>query len=86
MNAEKEKYLTYETSTNDDLIENICVSFHDSKELNFFRAARKFKCYTGQYARVTSPKRLVSKENANLRLLVDEEGQFFADGKALPAD
>ena len=34
LNADKEKYLNYETSINGDLIGNVCVRGHASKELN----------------------------------------------------
>ena len=86
MNADKEKYLDYETNANSDLTENVCMRCHDSKELNSFGVPRKFKCNRGGYARVTSPEKLVWKENANLKLLADEEGQLHADGKTLSVD
>ena len=34
MNADKEKYLNYETSINGYLNGNVCVRCHDSKVLN----------------------------------------------------
>ena len=36
LNTSREKYLNYETSFNDDLIGNVCVRCHDTKELNSF--------------------------------------------------
>ena len=84
LNAEKEKYLNYETSTKAGTTEYVCVRCHDSKELNFFGAQRKLKCCRGGYARVTSSKKLVLKENANILLLVEDEGQFLAVGNMLP--
>jgi hypothetical protein len=58
-----ENYLKYETSANGNLIEYVCVRFHDRKEFNFFEVPRKFKFYRGGYARVVSLEKLVLKEN-----------------------
>ena len=44
---------------------------HGSKEINFFGVPRKFKCFRGGYARVTSLETLVLKENVTIQLLVD---------------
>ena len=86
LNAKKEKYLNYETSANDNTIGYVCVHCHDSKELNFFGVSRKFKCYKDGYARVTSPDKLVLKENTNLKLLVDDQDQLLAIGNTLKLD
>ena len=68
LNAEKEKYLNYETSTKAGTTEYVCVRRHDSKELNLFGVLRKFMCYRGGCARVVFPEMLVLKENAYERL------------------
>ena len=36
LNADKEKYLNYETSTSGSTIENVCVSYHDSESTLLF--------------------------------------------------
>ena len=36
LNAGKEKCLNYEIGTSGNTIGNVCVHYHDSKELNFF--------------------------------------------------
>ena len=40
--------------------------------------AVSLECYKGRYARITSPEKLVFKENANLRLSVDGNSQLLA--------
>ena len=84
MNTDKEKYLNDKASANRDLIGNVHVRCHDSKELSFFGIPRKLKCYRGGYVSVTSPEKLVLKENKNLKLFVDDEGELLADGKSYP--
>ena len=59
LNADKDKYLNYETSTNGDLIGNVCISFHDSERLNSFGVLKKFNIADGGYARVIFPEKLV---------------------------
>jgi len=76
MNANKEKYLSYKSSTNGDLIGMYAC----------FGVPRKFKYCRGGFARVTSPEKLVLKENANIKLIVDNEGQLLARGKTLSVD
>jgi len=80
LNADKEKYLNYETSASGDLIGNVCIRCHDSEELNSFGVPKNFHHASGGYARVTLPEKLVVKENANLKIIVDEEGQLLANG------
>ena len=57
-----------------DLIGNVCVRCHDTKELNSFGSPKKFIITDGGYARVTFPEMIVLKENASLKILVDDEG------------
>ena len=66
------KYLNYGRSANGSTIGYACEHCHDSKELSFFGVPRNFKRYSGEYARVTSPDKLVVKDKANIGLLVDE--------------
>ena len=74
LNAEVEKYLNYETSASGSKNGYVWVHCHDSRELNFFGVARKFNYYSAVYVRATSPKNLVLEENANIKLLFDDEG------------
>ena len=86
LNADKEKYLNYETSTSGSTIGNVCMHCHDSKELNFFGVPKKFNSYDGGYARLRSPEMIALKENANIKIIVDEEGHLLASacGNMLP--
>jgi hypothetical protein len=88
LNAETEKYLNYETSANGIIIiiGYVGMRCHDSNEFSLFGLPRKFHCYRGEYARVVSPEKLVLKENANLKFLVDKEDQLLTDGKTLTVD
>jgi len=42
LNADKDKYLNYETSTNGNTIGNVCVCYHDSERLYFFGLSKNF--------------------------------------------
>ena len=88
LNADKEKYLNYETSASGDLIGNVCIRCHNSEELNSFGVPKNFHHARGGYARVTLPEKLVLKENANLKIIVDDRGQLLAtaSGNTLPVD
>ena len=74
--AEMEKYSNYQIRAITNTISYVCVHCQDSNELYFFGVPRKFKCYSGGYERETSPEKLVLKENTNIKLLVDDEGQL----------
>ena len=78
LNTEKEKYLNYEISANGNTIWYVCVHCHGSKELNFIGVPRKSQCYKGGYRRKTPPEKLVLKENANIKPLIDDESQLLA--------
>ena len=81
LNTDKDKYLNYETSNNGDLIGSVHVHCHKSEELNSFGVPRKFIHHSDGYTRVKFPKRMIGlKENAIIRLLVDDEGQLLAYG------
>ena len=84
LNAGKEKYLNYETSVTAYLIGNVCVRCHD----NSFGVPKNFYHQSAGYAIVTFPEMLVLKENASLKVLVDDEGQLHATiaGNTLPSD
>ena len=79
LNADKEKYLNYETSINGDLTGKVCVRCHDSDVLNSFGITKVFNISGSDgKGRVTFPEIITRKDNANLRLLVDDEGQRLA--------
>ena len=42
LNADKEIYLNYGTSSSGDLIGNVCLRCHDSEELNSFGVVKNF--------------------------------------------
>ena len=88
LNADKEKYLNYETSTSGSTIGNVCARCHDTMELNFFGVPKKFNYTNGGYARVRYPEMIALKENANIKIIVDEEGYLHASaiGNMLPID
>jgi len=88
LNADKEKYLNFETSTGGSTIGNVCMHCHDSKELNFFGIPKKFNSYVGGYARLRSPEMIALKENANIKIIIDDRGQLLATvaGNTLPTD
>jgi len=64
------------------------VHFHDGERLNFFGVKKKFSSYDGGYARVRSLEMISTKENANIKIIVDEEGNLLASvcGYTLPSD
>ena len=80
LNADKEIYLNYGTSSSGDLIGNVCLRCHDSEELNSFGVVKNFHHSKGGYVKVSFPEKLVLKENANLKIIVDEDGQLLANG------
>ena len=88
LNADIDRYLNYETSINGDLIGNVCVRCHDSEKLNFFGLSKPFNIAQGGYARVRAPEMIVLKENANLKIIVDDRGQLLAysSGSTIPID
>jgi exonuclease I len=88
LNTDKDRYLNYETSINGDLIGNVCVRCHDSEKLYFFGLAKPFNIAQGGYARVRAPEMIVLKENANLKITIDEDGHLLANGSGntLPID
>ena len=88
LNADKDRYLKYETSINGDLIGNVCQRCHDSEKLNFFGLSKLFNIAQGGCARVRAPGMIVLKENANLKIIVDEEGHLLANGSGntIPID
>ena len=45
MNADKDKYLNYETNANGDLIKDECMLCYESKELIFFRSTEKIQVF-----------------------------------------
>ena len=65
LNADKDKYLNYETRNSGDVIENGCVPGHDSERSNFFGILKMFNIHDDGYVRVSFPKLLVLKENTN---------------------
>ena len=88
LNADKEKYLNYETSASGNTIGNVCMRCHDSEKLDFFGVPKNFNRVNGGYSRVSLPEKLVLKENANLKIIVDDRGQLLAtaSGNPLPVD
>jgi exonuclease I len=61
---------------------------HDSEKLDFFGLSKSFKIAQGGYARVRAPEMIVLKENANLKIIVDDRGQLLAysSGSTIPID
>ena len=45
LNADKDKYLNYETSSSVNTIGNVCVHFHGSKRSNLFVIFKKIQQY-----------------------------------------
>jgi len=86
LNADKDKYLNYKTSTNGDTIGHASERCHDSERLNFFRLPKKFKITKGGIARTDFAKLIVFKENASLRVIVENDGQVLSHsaGNTLP--
>ena len=80
LNADKEIYLNYEKSSSGDLIGNVCLHCHENEELNSFGVLKNFHPANGGYKKVSFPEKLVLKENANIKIIVDEEGQLLANG------
>jgi hypothetical protein len=79
LNARKEKYLNYETSTSGNTIGNVCVSCHDKEIFDYFGQAIKFNITDGGCMRVTFTEMIASKQNTNIRPLVDAEDQVLAN-------
>ena len=50
LNAEKDKYLNYKTSSNGDTFGKVCEYCHDNKELSSFGISKRFNIYDGRYA------------------------------------
>ena len=91
LKADNEKYLSNETSISWNLIGNVCLCYHDSEALNSLgipKKKKKFIICEGGHARVKFPEMIVLKENAGLKLLVDDKGQLFATfaGNTVPID
>jgi len=86
LNADKDKDLDYETTSSGNIIGNVCVRCHDSDIIESLGLPKQFNIYDGGYVRVTFPEMLVLKENANKKLLVDDEGRLpaAAGGNMLP--
>ena len=59
LNTDKENYLNYDTSINGDLIGNVCVCCHDSKELNSFGVNKNFHRQNRGYTRVKFSEKVV---------------------------
>ena len=61
---------------------------HDSERLNFFGMSRKFNISDGGYAKVVLPEIITLKDNANIKRIVDDEGQLLinACGNTLLTD
>ena len=78
LDAYKDKYLNYKTSTSGDPMENVCVHFHDNERLNFFGISNKFNITDGGCPRVTFPEMIALKENANIKLIVGDKGKIIA--------
>ena len=73
LNTDKDKYMNYKTSTNDDTIGNACEDCHDSDRLNFFGLPKKFNVTDSGYPRIKSPKMIVLKDKACQKVIVDKE-------------
>ena len=88
INADKDKYLNYETSTSGNTIGNVYVYCQESKRLDSFGVLKKLSSYGGGYTRVRCLELMPLKENPSLKLLVGEAGQFLAYcvGKTLAVD
>jgi hypothetical protein len=88
LNADKNRYLNYETNTNGDIVGNKYLHCRDRERLNFFRLPKKFIITDGEYVRVRSPEVIALKENANIKIIVDEEGHLLASAcsNTLPLD
>ena len=72
VNTDKEKYLKYETNTSGKRIGNVCVRFHDSERLYSFELLKKITITDDGCSRISSLEMIALKENANIRLLVDD--------------
>ena len=68
------KFLNYEASINGDLMGIVCLLRHDSKELNYVGMPKSLYHQNGGYVGVTFPEMVVLKENASLKLLVNDDG------------
>ena len=88
LNADKDRYLNQERNINGDFIGNVCVRCHDSEKLNFFGLSKPSNITHGGYARMRYTENLVLKENANIKIIVDEDGHLLAtgSGNTLPVD
>ena len=67
LNADKENYLNYETSTSGNTIGNVCTCFHDGESLDFFGAPKAFYNGYGGYVRVRYLEMILFKENVNMK-------------------
>jgi hypothetical protein len=88
LNADKDKYLNYDTNTNGDIIMNVCEHCHDCERLNFFELPKIFFLSNGGYTRIKFEEIIVLKDNASLKVIVYDVGQMLAYrlGNALPVD
>ena len=56
------------------------MHFHESQERNFFAIPKTIKCQSGGYSTVTFPEMILFRENANIKLIVNDEGYVLAYG------
>jgi len=75
LNADKDNYLNYETSTSDNIIGNVCVRCHD---IRLFGLPAQFHIADGGYSRVRYPEMIPPKENVNIKIIFDDEKHLLA--------
>ena len=87
-NADKDKYTDWEISTNGNTIRNVCGRCNGIKRLNLFGVPTIFRCRNGGYNTVKFLDMIVLKDNASIKLIVDDESELLASasGKTLPVD
>ena len=63
-------------------------AFSRQSEIEILWSTEKFKCHSCGYTRVTFPELLVCKNNASLKLIVNDEGQLLVStaGNTLRVD
>ena len=86
LNVEKEKFKTSILRSNRDLIGSVCVHCHDNEALNSFGILKKFHYRWWWICKNEISRDDETQENANIRVLVDDEDQFLdsARGNTLP--
>ena len=77
LNSNKLKYLSSATSKSGDLIGDVCMLCHDSERSNCFEIPKLFNINDVGYVRASFPEMTVLKENANIKIKVDDEGQVL---------